>query len=53
MADVQPLRALHYDLAKVGSLGDVAAPPYDVIDPEQRRLLAERSPYNVVRVDLP
>jgi len=53
MADVQPLRALHYDLAKVGSLADVAAPPYDVIDPEQRRLLADRSPYNVVRIDLP
>src|SRR3954471_11378750 len=53
MADVQPLRALHYDLAAVGSLNDVAAPPYDVIDPEQRRRLAERSPYNVVRVDLP
>ena len=53
MADVQPLRALHYDLAKVGSLADVAAPPYDVIDPEQRRRLADRSPYNVVRVDLP
>jgi uncharacterized protein (DUF1015 family) len=53
MADVQPLRALHYDLAKVGSLGAVAAPPYDVIDPEQRRQLADRSPYNVVRIDLP
>jgi uncharacterized protein (DUF1015 family) len=53
MADVQPLRALHYDLAKVGSLADVAAPPYDVIDPEQRRQLADRSPYNVVRIDLP
>src|SRR5689334_20054176 len=53
MADVQPLRALHYDLAKVGSLGGVAAPPYDVIDPEQRAGLAARSPYNVVRIDLP
>ncbi|HEX6744620.1 MAG TPA: DUF1015 domain-containing protein [Solirubrobacteraceae bacterium] len=53
MADVQPLRALHYDLAAVGSLDDVAAPPYDVIDPEQRGRLADRSPYNVVRVDLP
>src|SRR6185295_17476611 len=52
MADVQPLRALHYDLAKVGSLDAVAAPPYDVIDPEQRGRLADRSPYNVVRVDL-
>jgi len=53
MADVQPLRALHYDLATVGALGDVAAPPYDVIDPEQRARLAARSPYNVVRIDLP
>jgi uncharacterized protein (DUF1015 family) len=53
MADVQPLRALHYDLAKVGSLAGVAAPPYDVIDPEQRAELAARSPYNVVRIDLP
>jgi uncharacterized protein (DUF1015 family) len=53
MADVQPLRALHYDLAKVGSLDAVAAPPYDVIDPEQRAELAARSPYNVVAVDLP
>jgi uncharacterized protein (DUF1015 family) len=53
MADVQPLRALHYDLAKVGSLADVAAPPYDVIDPQQRADLAARSPYNVVRIDLP
>jgi uncharacterized protein (DUF1015 family) len=53
MADVKPLRALHYDLAKVGALGDVVAPPYDVIDPEQRAALAARSPYNVVRIDLP
>jgi uncharacterized protein (DUF1015 family) len=53
MADVQPLRALHYDLAKVGSLAGVTAPPYDVIDPEQRTELAARSPFNVVRIDLP
>ena len=53
MADVQPLRALHYDLAKVGGLQDVVAPPYDVIDPKQREELAARSPYNVVRIDLP
>jgi uncharacterized protein (DUF1015 family) len=53
MAEVQPLRALHYDLDVVGSLDAVAAPPYDVIDPAQRERLAERSPYNVVRIDLP
>jgi uncharacterized protein (DUF1015 family) len=53
MADVQPLRALHYDLAHVGPLGDVAAPPYDVIDAQQRAALVARSPYNVVEIDLP
>ena len=53
MADVQPLRALHYDLATVGPLGDLAAPPYDVIDPRQRAALAARSRHNVVEIDLP
>jgi uncharacterized protein (DUF1015 family) len=53
MADVQPLRALHYDLAVTGGLDAVAAPPYDVIDSDQRAELAARSPYNVVHIDLP
>ena len=53
MADVQPLEALHYDQAVAGPLQQLVAPPYDVIDAEQRAELAARSPYNVVRVDLP
>jgi len=53
MADVQPLRALHYDQAVAGPIQGLVAPPYDVIDPAQREELAGRSPYNVVRVDLP
>jgi uncharacterized protein (DUF1015 family) len=53
MADVQPLRALHYNPAVTGSLANVVAPPYDVIDAEQRAGLIARSPYNVVAVDLP
>jgi uncharacterized protein (DUF1015 family) len=53
MADVQPLEALHYDQANAGPLQQLVAPPYDVIDPEQRAELAARSPHNVVRVDLP
>jgi uncharacterized protein (DUF1015 family) len=53
MAEVQPLRTLRYDPAVVGSLDDVIAPPYDVIDEEQRAQLAARSPYNVVEIDLP
>src|SRR6266480_694489 len=53
MAEVLPLRALHYDLRAVGSLDAVAAPPYDVIDAALRAELAARSPFNVVEVDLP
>jgi uncharacterized protein (DUF1015 family) len=53
MAAIEPLRALRYDLAVTGGLQDVIAPPYDVIDPAGRAELAARSPYNVVRIDLP
>src|SRR5439155_12439199 len=53
MADVQPLRALHYDPAVAGSLDDLVAPPYDVIDADRRAELAARSPRNVVEIDLP
>jgi uncharacterized protein (DUF1015 family) len=53
MADVQPLRALHYDPAVAGRLQEVVAPPYDVIDDSQRAELLARSPFNVVGVDLP
>ena len=53
MADVQPLRAIHYDPTVVGPLADVVAPPYDVIDAAQRAELLARSQFNVVAVDLP
>jgi uncharacterized protein (DUF1015 family) len=53
MAEIQPLHALHYDPAVVGSLAAVTSPPYDVIDAEQRQELLHRSPFNVVAVDLP
>src|SRR4051794_30420793 len=53
MADVQPLRALHFDPAVAGDLGDLVAPPYDVIDAEHRARLVSRAPHNVVNIDLP
>ncbi len=53
MAHVEPLQALQYDPAVAGPLQDLAAPPYDVIDPAQRAELASRAPHNVVRIDLP
>jgi uncharacterized protein (DUF1015 family) len=53
MAEIQPLRALRYAPAVAGALQDLIAPPYDVIDGDQRERLLARSPHNVVAIDLP
>src|SRR5438270_3285946 len=52
MADIRAFRAFRYDLGRVGSLGDVVAPPYDVVDPTLQTALYARSPYNVIRLIL-
>ena len=52
MAEVRPFRGWRYDLAQVGSLADVTAPPYDVIGPDEQKSLYERHPCNVVRLIL-
>lgn len=52
MAEVYAFRGWRYDLAQVGSLSDVTAPPYDVIDATQQKELYERHPCNVVRLIL-
>lgn len=43
---------LHYNLEKVGSLSQVMAPPYDVIDKAGREALLKKHPYNSVRLIL-
>jgi uncharacterized protein (DUF1015 family) len=53
VAVVRPFRALRYDPAVAGPLESLVAPPYDVIDAEQRKQLLGRSPYNVVHLTLP
>ena len=52
MARFEPFAAIRYDLER-SELGQVIAPPYDVIDPAQRAELAARDPHNAVRIDLP
>jgi uncharacterized protein (DUF1015 family) len=54
MADIAPLAPLRYSASRLkGGLASVVAPPYDVISPEGRALLAARDPHNVVRLILP
>ncbi len=50
MADIAPLRPLHYDPALYPM---VVAPPYDVIDASMRATLAAKHPHNAVHIDLP
>jgi uncharacterized protein (DUF1015 family) len=48
----EPFRGIRFD-PDAHWLQDVTAPPYDVIDAEQRAELAARSPYNIVAIDVP
>jgi uncharacterized protein (DUF1015 family) len=50
---LRPFRGLRYDLARVGGLGDVLCPPYDVIDPSAAARLRSRHDRNAVRLELP
>ena len=52
MADVRPFQAVRYDVARVGALADVVAPPYDVIDAPLQERLYQASPYNIIRLEL-
>jgi uncharacterized protein (DUF1015 family) len=51
MADIRPLTAIRY--APGIDLDAVVAPPYDVVDDDQRAALLRRSPVNIVAIDLP
>ncbi|MCX8126196.1 MAG: DUF1015 domain-containing protein [Dehalococcoidia bacterium] len=51
MAEVRPFRGLRYNQEVVRDLGEVVCPPYDVISPEYQKVLYERSPYNIIRVE--
>ena len=52
MPTISAFRGVRYDLGHVGSLSDVIAPPYDVIDPELQDQLYKKHPANVVRLIL-
>lgn len=52
MPNIQAFEGLRYNLAQVGSLSDVVAPPYDVISPQEQDALYAKHPNNVVRLIL-
>jgi uncharacterized protein (DUF1015 family) len=48
-----PFAGLRFSPEVVGPVDDVSCPPYDVITPAEHRGLLARSPYNVVRLEMP
>ena len=51
MASVKPFKALHYHPQKI-SIGNVVAPPYDVISVDENKKLHDRDPHNAIRLEL-
>ena len=52
MAQIIPFRGTLYDPAAVGSVRDVVAPPYDIIDAAGQKALHDRHPQNIIRLEL-
>lgn len=52
MPQTAPFAAIRYNLDHVGTLSDVIAPPYDVIDPQLQDALYKKHPANVIRIIL-
>jgi uncharacterized protein (DUF1015 family) len=52
MPEIHAFHAIRYDLGHVGSLSDVIAPPYDVIDAPLQDQLYKKHPANVIRLIL-
>lgn len=53
MLEVRGFRGIRYQTGMVGDLDHVVTPPYDVITPDERADLAERSPHSFVHLILP
>lgn len=52
MADIRAFRGFRYDLGRAGTLSNLVAPPYDVVDAALQQRLYNLSPYNAIRVEL-
>jgi uncharacterized protein (DUF1015 family) len=53
VARVKAFNAVRYDERRAGPLEQLVAPPYDVLDPEERARYLAESDYNVVHLTLP
>lgn len=52
MSQIFPFQGLRYDQTLVGSITNVVAPPYDIIDAAGQKQLHDRHPHNIIRMEL-
>ena len=52
MAEIKAFKPLRYT-RKAGRIQNNVCPPYDIVNSELRRELCEKSPYNLIRLELP
>jgi uncharacterized protein (DUF1015 family) len=52
MAEILPFRGIRYAASRGRELGQLLAPPYDLISQEQREELLRRNPHNVVHLTM-
>jgi uncharacterized protein (DUF1015 family) len=52
MAEIVPFHAVRYAATRGRALGQLLAPPYDLVSLEQRDELLRRSPHNIIHVTL-
>ena len=54
MPEIRPFQAIHYDFARYNKdISNVIAPPYDVLDRDDKKALLAKDPHNIVAIDLP
>ncbi|NIA09023.1 MAG: DUF1015 family protein [Nitrospiraceae bacterium] len=53
MAIVLPFRGIRYNLERARDMAHLIAPPYDVVDDEERDRLVSINPYNIFSLELP
>jgi len=52
MAKVFPFKGVRYNLKKAGPIENLVTPPYDVINKEAQEAYYDRSPDNIIRLEL-
>ena len=52
MARIKPFRGIRYNPERIADMANVVCPPYDIISENEQAAYYDRSPYNIIRMEL-